>query len=74
MYKNADAVLKKMLAENPPELIYTCSKLFGIIRYYVHSKNKNYDVYNYTENNQEYNNKIIDDFLLETIQKDKTVT
>ena len=32
---------------------------------------RNSDLYNYTENNQEYNNKIMNDFLLETIQKDK---
>ena len=37
----------------------------------IDGKSENTDAYNYTENNQEYNNKIIDDFLLETIQKDK---
>ena len=34
----------QMLMQYPPELIYSCKKVFGIVRYYIHSEKKNYSV------------------------------
>ena len=51
----------RMLVDNPPILIYSCTKLFGIIRYYVHSEKKNYDVC--SDAIKTYNPKLVLNFL-----------
>jgi len=75
--ENKNKVLSQREDKNMKSLYYLNSTKNSIIHYDINNNNDkendigNSDGYNYTENNQEYNNKIVDDFLLETIQKDK---
>ena len=51
----------QMLNDYPPELVYSCKKVFNIIHYYVHSKEKNYCVC--ADALKAYNPKLIIKFL-----------